>query len=397
MTRSSEGPVGVDESLDDVLTKERTKARTGPDEEAWTQARSGPRGPVTFLGPSTVLGRATRVIRAGDLSLRVHAPSALLGTVLSVLAAAMAVLSLAVGDFAMGVDQVVAALAGRADLLTTHVVVDLRLPRVLTALGVGAALALSGGLLQRLAHNPLVSPDIIGVGAGATTAAVLAIVGFGGSAMAIASGALVGAVTTALLLYLLAYRRGVSGQRLVLVGIAVTAMLSAVTSYLLTRAEIGTAERAMIWITGSLANRDWPHVATILLALVVLVPAVFVLARPLGLLQFGEETATALGNRAVLSRGALLFTAAALAAMATAVAGPVAFVALVAPQIVRRMLRGRAVGLFPAAACGGLLVACADLIARTAFGGSELPVGVVTGILGAPYLLYLLARSNRTG
>lgn len=361
------------------------------------RGRCGERGPVAFFGPSASLGPATRILRAGRLSLRVHGHSALLGAALSVLAAAVAVLSLAVGDFAVGVDQVVAALAGQADLLTTHVVVDLRLPRVLTALGVGAALALSGGLLQRLAHNPLVSPDIIGVSAGATTAAVLTIVVFGGSAVAIASGALVGAVTTALLLYLLAYRRGVSGQRLVLVGIAVTAMLSAVTSYFLTRAEIGTAQRAMIWITGSLANRDWPHVATILLALVVLVPAVFALARPLGLLQFGEETATALGNRAVLSRGALLFTAAALAAMATAVAGPVAFVALVAPQIVRRMLRGRAVGLFPAAACGGLLVAVADLIARTAFGGSELPVGVVTGILGAPYLLYLLARSNRSG
>lgn len=348
-------------------------------------------------GTSTVLGTATRVLRSGPLSLRVYAPSVLLGAVLSALAAGMAVLSLALGDFPMGVDQVVAALAGHGDPLTTHVVVDLRLPRVLTALGVGAALAISGGLLQRLAHNPLVSPDIIGVSAGATTAAVLVIVLFGGSAVTIASGALVGSVTTALLLYLLAYRRGVSGQRLVLVGIAVTAMLGAVTSYLLTRAEIGTAQRAMIWITGSLANRDWPHVATILIALAVLAPVAFALARPLGLLQLGEDTATALGNRAVLSRGALLFTSAALAAMATAVAGPVAFVALVAPQIVRRLLRGRAVGLFPAAACGALLVAVADLIARTAFGGSELPVGVVTGILGAPYLLYLLARSNRSG
>ncbi|MCP3012780.1 iron chelate uptake ABC transporter family permease subunit [Nocardiopsis dassonvillei] len=346
---------------------------------------------------SGVLGPRTGAARLGGLSVRVYWPAVLLGGLLTALASAVALVSLTLGDFELGVGEVVDALTGRAGVMVTHVVVEMRLPRVLTALGVGAALALSGALLQRLAHNPLVSPDVIGVSAGATTAAVLAIVVFGGTAAAIAASALAGAVATAFLLYLLAYRRGVSGQRLVLVGIAVTAMLGAVTSYLLTRTELTTAQRAMLWLTGSLANRDWPHVVTVALALAVLAPTTLLLARPLSLLQLGEDTATALGGRVRLARGALLFTSAALAATATAVAGPVAFVALVAPQIVRRLLGGRALGLLACAACGALLTAGADLVARTAFGGSELPVGVVTGVLGAPFLLYLLARGDSAG
>lgn len=350
-----------------------------------------------MTGSSRTLGSGTRVLRLCGLSVRVYWPAVLLGALLAGLAAGVALFSLTMGDFPMGVGDALGALTGRSGVVMTHVVVEMRLPRALTALGVGAALAISGVLLQRLAHNPLVSPDIIGINAGATSAAVFAIVVFGGTATAIASSALVGAVGTALLLYLFAYRRGVSGYRLVLVGIGFTAMLSAATSYLLTHTELGTAQRAMIWLTGSLANRDWTHVMTIAPALAVLVPVALLLARPLAVLQLGEDTATALGGRVQLFRTVLLLTSAALAAMATAVAGPIAFVALVAPQIVRRLLRERAVGLLPAAACGGLLVVGADLIARTVFGGSELPVGVVTGALGAPYLLYLLARSNRTG
>ncbi|WP_040702234.1 FecCD family ABC transporter permease [Nocardiopsis ganjiahuensis] len=348
-------------------------------------------------GSSGVLPPGTGVVRAGGLSVRVHWPEAALGALLGALAVFMALVSLAAGDFAMGPEEVVGAFTGHGSVMATHVIVEMRLPRALTGLGVGAALALSGALLQRLAGNPLVSPDIVGINAGATSGAVLAIVVFGGTALSIAASALGGAVATALLLYLLAYRRGVSGQRLVLVGIALTAMLGAATSYLLTRAELTTAQRAMLWITGSLANREWAHAVTVGAALAVLMPVALALGRSLSLLQLGEDTATALGGRVQPARAALLLTATALAAMATAVAGPVAFVALVAPQITRRILRERSAGLWPAAACGGLLVVCADLIARTAFGGSELPVGVVTGIMGAPYLLYLLARGSRVG
>ncbi|MDS1270602.1 iron chelate uptake ABC transporter family permease subunit [Lipingzhangella sp. LS1_29] len=346
---------------------------------------------------SELLPAGTRVLGPRGVSLRIYGPAVLVGGVFTGLALFLAMLSITLGDFDMRLRDVPAALTGQASPLVTHIVVDLRLPRVLTGLGVGAALAMSGMLLQRLAHNPLVSPDIIGINAGASTAAVSTIVVVGGTALTIASGALLGAVTTAVLLYLLAYKQGVSGYRLVLIGIGVTAMLTSVTSYLMTRTDLDTAARAMFWLTGSLSGRGWPHAVTIGIGLLVFAPLAFAMARQIRLLQLGDDTARALGGRVQLARAGLLFTAAGLSAMSVAVAGPVTFVALVAPQIVRRLLHERVVGLLPAAACGAVLVIGADLIARTAFGGTELPAGVITGALGGPYMLYLLARTNRIG
>ncbi|MBR8741782.1 iron chelate uptake ABC transporter family permease subunit, partial [Nocardiopsis sp. MG754419] len=249
------------------------------------------------MGVPALTHRGRAVVRVGGLSVLVSWPSLLLTAVLGALAATVSLVSLTLGDFPMGVGEVTAALTGQADPMARHVVVEMRLPRTVTGLAVGAALALSGALLQRLAHNPLVSPDVVGVSAGATAGAVAAIVVLGGAAAVIASGALIGAVTTSALLYLLAYRRGVGGQRLVLVGVAVTAMLGAATSYLLTRTDLNTAQRAMVWLTGSLANRDWPHVVTIVVALAVLAPLVLFLARSLSLLELGGDTAAALGGR----------------------------------------------------------------------------------------------------
>lgn len=347
----------------------------------------------SLLPPGTVVIRSVRF----GASARVYQPALALGCLLGALAITTMTISLTLGDFDMSVSDVLVALAGEPSQLHAHIVIEMRLPRALTGFGVGAALGISGMLLQRLAHNPLVSPDIIGINAGAAAAAVCTIVLFAGTTLQVAVGALAGATGTALSLYLLAYRRGVAGYRLVLIGIGITAMLSSLTSYLLTRTDIDTAERAMIWLTGSLANRTWPHVVTIGAALAVLAPLALGLSRQLRLLQLGDDTAAALGGRVQLSRAGLLFTASACAAFATAVAGPVAFVALVAPQIIRRLLHERVTALLPAAVCGGLLVVGADLLARTAFGASELPVGVITGVLGAPYLLYLLARMNRIG
>jgi iron complex transport system permease protein len=195
----------------------------------------------------------------------------------------------------------------------------------------------------------------------------------------------------------LAYKRGVTGYRLVLVGVGVTAMLASVTSYLLTRAEIFDAQRAMIWLTGSLNGRGWEHVRPVFVALLVLLPLVLGLARHLRMLELGDETAKGLGTPVERSRGALLLGATTLAAIATASAGPVGFVALVAPQIARRLVGGRSLALLPSAAVGALLLVASDLVARRVIAPTELPVGVITAILGAPYLLLLLARSNRIG
>lgn len=335
--------------------------------------------------------------RRFGISTRVHARS--VTVTLAVAAATFGVFcwSLAVGDFPVPIGDVLAALVGAGSDDAGFIVRTLRLPRGLTAVLVGAAFGLSGAIFQRIARNPLASPDIIGINAGAAAAAVFVIVVMGGTSTQVTVGALVGSTVTAMAIYLLAHRKGVTGYRLVLVGIGITAMLGSVTSYLLTRAEIFDAQRAVVWLTGSLNGRGWEHVRPVAAALVVLIPVAIGLAGHLRMLELGDDAARGLGVRIEASRGALLLTGVALAAVSTAAAGPVAFVALVAPQIARRLTGGRTLALLPAAVCGALLLVASDLVARRLFAPTELPVGVFTAILGAPYLLYLLARANRIG
>ncbi|HKE74242.1 MAG TPA: iron chelate uptake ABC transporter family permease subunit [Acidimicrobiales bacterium] len=314
-----------------------------------------------------------------------------------VLALAVFVWSLAVGDFPLSVGDVVAALLGGGDRAGRMIVTTLRLPRGLAALLVGAAFGLSGAILQRLARNPLASPDVIGVNAGAALAAVFAIVLLGAGGTDVTLAALAGGGAAALAVAGLSWRGGITGYRLVLVGVGVTAVLTAGTSYLLTRARVYEAQRAMIWLTGSLNGRTWDQVRPVALALAVLVPAALVLARSLRTLELGDDAARGLGVAVDRARGGLFAVAVTLAAVATASAGPIAFVALVAPQIARRLVRARTVALLPSAAVGALLLAAADLVGRRIVAPTELPVGIVTAVLGAPYLLYLLARANRIG
>ncbi|MGH9247788.1 MAG: FecCD family ABC transporter permease [Acidimicrobiales bacterium] len=331
------------------------------------------------------------------VSTRVHGRS--IWATGSVLAAAFGVFawSLSVGDFPIPIGDVMASLVAAGSADGDFIVRTLRLPRGLTGLLVGAAFGLSGAIFQRIARNPLASPDIIGINAGAAAAAVFTIVVLGGTSTQVTFGALVGSTLTAVAIYALAYKRGVTGYRLVLVGIGITAMLGSITSYLLTRAEIFDTQRATVWLTGSLNGRGWEHVRPVTLALVILVPAAIALARHLRMLELGDDAARGLGTRVETSRGALLLVGVALAALATASAGPVAFVALAAPQIARRLTGGRTLALLPAAACGALLLIGADLVARRLFAPTELPVGIFTAVLGAPYLLYLLARANKIG
>jgi iron complex transport system permease protein len=353
------------------------------------------------VAAAPAIRRADRLIilRAGrrGWSTRVHARAVAVTIVVLGLAFAVFAWSLAVGDFPIPITEVLATLVGGGSDDSAFIVRTLRLPRGLTALLVGAAFGLSGAIFQRLARNPLASPDIIGISAGAATAAVFVIVILHGSSTQVAVGALAGATLTAAAIYLLAYKRGVTGYRLVLVGIGVTAVLGSTTSYLLTRAEIFDAQRATVWLTGSLNGRGWEHVRPVTAALVLLVPVTIALARHLRILELGDDAARGLGTRVEWSRGALLLTATALAALATASAGPVGFVALVSPQIARRLVGGRSLGLLPAAACGALLMVASDLVGRRLFAPTELPVGIITAILGAPYLLVLLARANRVG
>ncbi|MBL1076387.1 iron chelate uptake ABC transporter family permease subunit [Nocardia sp. 2] len=327
---------------------------------------------------------------------RVHLRSALITGLLAAAALAVAAWSLTVGHFPLTVGDVLRVLAGGGTLIEYDVVVSDRLPRVLTGLCAGAAFAISGAVLQRIATNPLVSPEIIGINSGASLGALAVSVWFGGTGLLLVGGALAGSLLAMVLIVLVATKNGLDGYRLVLVGIGVTAMLSSGISFILTRANIYQAHTAAMWLTGSLANRNWMHVGFAAAAVAVVVPPLIVFARSLALLELGDELANSLAGQRGPHRTGLIVLASAAAALATAAAGPIAFVALVAPQIARRLLAERGSALAPAAAAGALLVVCADRAARRLF-PAELPVGVVTAILGAPVLVYLLARATRIG
>ncbi|MFF7231151.1 iron chelate uptake ABC transporter family permease subunit [Streptomyces sioyaensis] len=318
--------------------------------------------------------------------------------VLALLGAFAAALTL--GEFGVPLAEVLRALArpflGKAAWESEFFVLDVRLPRVLTAVLSGAAFGLSGALFQSLMRNPLASPDVIGITSGASVTAVVCVLFLGLNGIAVSFGALVGALVTAALIYLLAWRRGVNGHRLVLVGIAVAAVLSSLISYLMTAVQASDAQRSLEWLTGSLDGRGWPHAGSLAVCLVLLLPATALSARSLRVLQFGDDTAAGLGVRVEHRRLVLLALAVALAAVATAAAGPVPFVALVSAPLVRGPLRGRGPALSAAALVGAVLMPASDFIGQHLFDATELPVGVVTGVMGAPYLLLMMA-TNRAG
>lgn len=309
----------------------------------------------------------------------------------------VAALNIGRGDFEIPVLAVLALLAGGGDGAQQFIVLEVRLPRSLTGLLVGAALGLSGAITQTVARNPLASPDILGVTAGAGAAAVLLIVVGGaaaGSAVGLPVAALLGGLVTAALVYGLAWRKGIDGYRLVLVGIGIGAVAEALTSWLLVSAKITDATRATVWLTGSLNQRGWEHVVPVAVALAVLVPAGLLLSFGLGTLQLGDDTARGLGMHVDRSRAALLLTAIGLCAVATASAGPIGFVALVVPQVCLRLVGAARPPLFASAVYGALLLVAADLVTRSLL-PVELPVGIITSVIGAPYLIWMLTRGAR--
>lgn len=346
-----------------------------------TATATGPRS----AGERVAHARKSRQGRAGVVTL-----------VLAVAVFAVFCVSLSLGDFKIPVSDVVATLFGHGDKATEFIVNRLRLPRALTGVGVGMALGLSGAIFQSVARNPLASPDIIGITYGASAFAVFGIVILGVTGTAIAGLAVGGAVLTAFAMYLLAWRQGVSSYRLILVGIGIGAIATSITSYLLTRSRVELAQQALIWLTGSLNGRDWSHVRMMAVVLVVLAPAMVLLVRRLRILQLGDETAYGLGLRVEGARLSLIVIAVLLAAVATAAAGPIGFVAFVAPPVARWLTRSPGPAMIASALVGALVVASSDLVAQHGL-GPQLPVGVVTGVVGAPYLMFLLARANRVG
>lgn len=352
----------------------------------------------TTAAGKTGRARPARAIRTpGGLSVRTDVRSALVVLLLLAAVCAMSVILIGRGDFPMAPGDVVATLLGNGTAAQEFIVRELRLPRVLVGLLVGAALGVGGAVFQSISRNPLGSPDVIGFGQGATVGALSAIVVFQAGSAAVAGGAVVGGLLTGTGIYLLAWKRGVHGYRLVLIGIGVAAMLTAVNHYLITKASLIDATRAVLWMTGSLDGRDWAQVWPLLAVCAVLIPLSLVYGRPLRMLEMGDDAAYALGVRVERTRLVLMGAAVLLVSVATAAAGPITFVALSAPQLARRLTRAPGPNLGPAAAMGALLLLVADWTATSAFGDRQLPAGVVTGVLGGCYLLWLLVTERKAG
>ena len=278
----------------------------------------------------------------------------------------------------------------------TFIVMEDRLPAALIAILAGAAFGLSGTLFQNLLRNPLASPDVIGIGYGASAAAVTGTLVFGLQGWALAGAALLGGFAIALLIYFLANSGRHTGARLILMGIAFAAMLQAIISYLLTRSDVRTVGDALRWMIGSLNSSTWDRVLLLLVALALLVPLTAFAAGKLRILELGDDAAAGLGLRVSRVRLGIVLVAVALCSVATAVTGPIAFVAFLAGPLARLMNRG-ASSLVLSALTGSALVLLAEFVASNSFGGTQLPVGVITGALGAPFLLWLLVRSNQRG
>ena len=305
--------------------------------------------------------------------------------------------SISVGDFPIPTDEVLRYLRGAGGRDADFIIGTLRLPRVITGVLVGAALGISGAIFQSLARNPLASPDVIGFTPGAALGAVLTLALWPGSTLRMALGAVIGGMATAAAVYLLAWRRGIRIYRLVLIGIGMGFLVRAGVEYLVIRSEVTELSRAAVWLTGSLSGRTWENVAIVGLALGVLGPLAIALEDHLDVLALGDDVAVALGIPVNRLKLALVSIGVGLAALAVAGAGPISFVALMAGPIARRLVRTAGAGIVPAALVGALLVVAADLAGRRLLAPIELPVGVFTAMLGAPYLLWLLVRRTRVG
>jgi ABC-type enterobactin transport system permease subunit len=338
------------------------------------------------------IGRASGIVRWRQLAVPIAAFAVLV---------LLSALGLGRGDFPISVPDVLRTLVGQGEGAQDFIIVELRAPRIVVGLLVGLALGVAGALFQTFARNPLASPDTLGITMGASVGAVGAIVlsaggAFGGTltGLGIPLAALLGALLTGVLLFALTWRSGIDGYRLVLIGIALWSVGTALVDWLLTNAEIYDAAAAYVWITGSLNARTWDHAIPLAVALAVLLPLALAASRVLGVLQFGDDTARGLGVRLQAAQAAVVLIAVGCVAFAVSAAGPIIFVALVVPQIAVRLAGGSRPPLLASGLLGAVLVVGADLVTRTVL-PEALPVGILTAVLGAPYLLWLLVRGRR--
>jgi len=308
----------------------------------------------------------------------------------------LAVFSLMVGTLKLSIAEVFSAFFGDLAGFKRTVVIDWRLPRVLAAIVFGAGLAVSGSIFQSITRNPLGSPDILGFTSGSYTGALVVMLVIKSMAFtAIAMGALIGGLATALIIYLFAFRNGTQGFRLIIVGIAVSTVLGSVNSMLLLQSQAEVALTAGAWGVGSLNGIDWSHSLPAILFVLVLLIAAVIMNRPLREMELGKDAAKSHGVHFERTQFLLIVIAVALTASATAIMGPVTFVALAAPQIALRFTK-TAESLAPTAAVGAFVLLSADILAQRMIPGMILPVGVLTLSIGGLYLIWLLFHQARS-
>ncbi|MGQ4619362.1 iron chelate uptake ABC transporter family permease subunit [Nocardia sp. R7R-8] len=349
---------------------------------------------------------ARPALRVGPVSTVLRPRMILIVALMVVLALALFCLDIAVGEAQLPLGRVLDVLTGGGTKAQRFIVLESRLPRTLTALVVGLALGLAGAITQSILHNPLAAPDMLGITSGASLGAVAVLVGTGGASTGPAASigapvaALAGGLLTAVAIYLLAWGRtatggsDATGLRLVLIGVGVNALLTAGISWLLTRAGLADAQRAQLWLNGSLHAADTAHLAPAAIVVGIAVLSTPASARTLAALRLGSDTTRALGVRIQTQQAILIGAAVVATSVSTAAVGPVGFVALAAPQIARRLLRTPGEPLIGSAVAGAILVVGADIASRTMF-PVDLPIGVVTAAFGGPFLLYLIMRMNR--
>ncbi|KOY62550.1 ABC transporter permease [Photorhabdus heterorhabditis] len=338
-----------------------------------------------------------KVWRQGKMSL-VFVPRNLMVTcAMLLLIMVLAVFSMTIGKFNITIEQIISTFWGAGSgTVSEKIIMDIRLPRVLTAIFVGAALGVSGAVFQSISRNALGSPDVIGFTTGAATGAIIQIVLFDNNAAQVAIAAIVGGVLTAAVVYLLSLKSGsIGGYRLILTGIGVGSVLTALNGLLLVKGNLDNTVMANLWLAGSLNARTWGHVFPVLTGVVLLVPLVLFTARKLNIIEMGDDIASQLGIKVERVRLIMIFCAVVLAALATGAAGPIAFVALAAPQLVVRLTRSRNMPVISAALMGACLLLAADLFTQLLPLKAAVPIGLMTGLVGGVYLIWLLTRSRQ--
>jgi iron complex transport system permease protein len=339
------------------------------------------------------------VIRSEAISFRIDRRVPLMLLCLAVVIVVAIVMNVGRGEYPISPLDIVKTVLGIDTGNPDHafVIHTLRLPRSLVAFMVGVALAISGTIFQGLTRNPLADPGIIGINAGASLAAVAVIILFPSAPIyTLPLSAFAGAMLMAVLIYSLAWNKGSSPILLILMGIGLSAIASAITNLMITFGEIYNVSDALVWLAGSVYGRTWEQVFSVLPWLIVFVPMALTLARHLNALNLGDDVAKGLGTRVEWQRGLLVLVGVALAGASVATAGMIGFVGLIAPHLGRQLVGPNHEGLVPTSALlGGVIVVLADLLGRTLFAPIELPCGVVTAAIGAPYFLYLLIRNRK--